>query len=87
MFSQLEKSTCNDFLTDVKAAKSRWITTPETFDQVTEIGHLITLYTNYASSGAWTKLSPTDTKLITLATVVQKLKTGRGGDDSSRAYK
>ena len=87
MFSQLEKSTCNDFLTDVKAAKSRWITKPDTFDQVTEIGNLITLYTNYASSGTWTKLSPTDTKFLALATQVHNLKSGRRGDDSSRDYK
>ena len=48
MFTKLEKSTCDDFLTNVKDAKSRWIKSPDTFDQATEIGDLINLYTNYS---------------------------------------
>ena len=55
MFTQLEKSTCNNFLTNVKDAKSRWIKSPDTFDQATDIGDLVKLYTNYASTGTCMK--------------------------------
>ena len=51
MFTQLEKSTCDDFLTNVKDAKSRWIKSPDTFENTTENGDLIKLYTNYSSTG------------------------------------
>ena len=55
MFTQLEKLTCDDFLTNVKDAKSRWIKSHDTFNQATEIGDLIKIYTNYASTGTWMK--------------------------------
>ena len=35
MFIQLEKLTCDDFLTNVKDSKSRWINYPDNFDQAT----------------------------------------------------
>ena len=45
MFTQLEKSTCNNFLTNLKEAKTRWIKDPDAFNQATKIGGLIKLYT------------------------------------------
>ena len=35
MFTQLENSTFDDFLMNVKDAKSIWINSPDTFDQAT----------------------------------------------------
>ena len=40
VFTQLYKSTCDDFLTNVKDSKSRWIKSPDNFDQATEIRDL-----------------------------------------------
>ena len=62
MFTQLDKSTCDDFLTNVKDAKSRWIKYPDTINQATEIGDLIKLYTNYASTGTWMKSNEKDAR-------------------------
>ena len=67
MFTLLEKLTCDDFLTNVKDAKSRWIKSPDTFDQATEIRYLIKLYTNYASTGKWMKSNKKDAKIIAMA--------------------
>ena len=50
MLTQLEKSTCDVFLSNVKDANSRWIKSSDTFYQATDIGDLIKLYTNYAST-------------------------------------
>ena len=72
MFTQLEKSTCNDFLTNLKDAKSRWIKFQDTFDQATEIRDLIKIYTNYASTGTWMKSNKKDTKIIAMATELYK---------------
>ena len=72
MFTQLEKSTCDDFLTNVKDAKIRWIKYPDTFDQATEIGDLIKLYTKYASTGTWMKSNKKDAKIIAMATELYK---------------
>ena len=68
MFTQLDKSTCDDLLTNVKDAKSRWIKSPNTFDQETEIGYLIKLYTNYASTGTWMMSNKKDVKIIAMVT-------------------
>ena len=74
MFTQLEKSACNDFLTNAKDAKSRWIKSPDIFDHAIEIGDLIKLYTNYASTGTWMKSNKKDAKIITMANDLYKEK-------------
>ena len=85
----MEKSTCNNFLTNVKDAKSRWIKSPDTFDQATEIRDLIKLYTNYASTGTWIKSKEKDTKIIAMATELYKerLRNLRPNDRSNRPRK
>ena len=65
----MEKSTCNDFLKNVKDAKSIWIKYPDTFDQATEIRDLIKLYTN-----TWMKSNEKDAKIIAMATEIYKEK-------------
>ena len=89
MFTQLKKSTCDDILTNVKDAKSRWIKSRDTFDQATEIGDLIKLYTNYASTGTWMKLNKKDAKIISMATKLykEKLKNLRPNDRSNHLGK
>ena len=89
MFTQLEKYTCNDFLTNVKDTKSRWIKSPDTFDQATEIGDLIKLYTNYSLTGTWMKSNGKDAKIITMANKLykEKLKNSRPNDRSNRPGK
>ena len=72
MFSQLEKSTCEDFLTEVKSAKSRWIRSPETFNSANKIGDLVELCTNFASSGDWSKAQDRHTKMVAMATELYK---------------
>ena len=68
MFTQLGKSTCDDFLTNVKGAKSRWIKFPDTFNQATEIGDLIKLYTNYALMGTCMKSNEKGAKIFAMST-------------------
>ena len=89
MFTQLEKLTCNDFLANVKDAKSRWIKSPDTFDQATEIGDLIKLYTNYALMGTCMQSNEKDVKIIAMATELykEKLKNSRLNDRPSRLGK
>ena len=72
MFSQLEKSTCEDFITEVKSAKSRWIQSPETFNSANEIGDLAKLYTNFASNVDWSKAQDRHTKMVAMATDLYK---------------
>ena len=64
--------TCNDFLTNVKDAKSRCIKSPDTFNQATDIGYFIKLYTNYTSTGTWMKSKEKDAKIISTATELYK---------------
>ena len=68
MFTQLEKLTCDDFLINVKDSKRRWIKSPDTFDQATDIGDLIKLYTKYASTGTWMNSNEKDAKIISITT-------------------
>jgi hypothetical protein len=72
MFAQLEKSTCDDFLTEVKSSKSRWIRSPETFNSANEIGDLVKLYTNFASNGDWSRSQDRHTKMVAMATELYK---------------
>ena len=89
MFTQLQKLTCNDLLTNVKDANSRWIKSPDTFDQATEIGDLMKLYTKYASTGTWMKSNEKDAKIIAMATELynEKFKNSRVNDRSNRPGK
>ena len=89
MFTQLEKLTCDDFLTNVKDTKSRWIKYPDTFDQATDIRDLINLYTNYASTGTWMESNEKDAKIIATATELYKerLRNLRPNDRSNRPGK
>ena len=82
MFTQLEKSTCDDYLTNIKNAKSRWINSPDNFYEATEIGDLIKLYTNYTSMRTWMKQNKKDAKIIAMATELykEKLKNLRPND-------
>ena len=81
--------TCDDFLTNVKDAKSRWIKSPDTFDQATEIGDLIKIYKNYASIGTWMKSNEKDAKIIAVVTELNKerLENSRPNDRSNRPGK
>ena len=86
MFDQLEKTTCEDFLTNVKGARSRWIRNPAAFNQATEIEELIKLYTNFVSTGAWTKANAKTAQVMALATELYKerLKNSRSKDETPR---
>ena len=89
MFTQLDKLTCDNLHTNVKGVKSRCIKYPDTFDQATEIGNLIKLYTNYASTGTWMKSNKKDAKIIAVATELYKERLGnsRPADRSNRPGK
>ena len=52
----------------MKDAKSRWIKAPNSFNQATEIGDMIKLYTNYALTGTWMKSNEKETKFVAMAT-------------------
>ena len=89
MFDHLEKTTCKDFLANVKGAQSRWIRNPASFDQATEIEELIKLYTNFVSTGAWAKANDKNTKMMALATELykEKLNNSRSKDETPRTGK
>ena len=53
MFDQILKSSCEDFLTNVKQAKKYWIKKPKKFDCASTMIDFTNLYTNYTSTGHW----------------------------------
>ena len=55
MFDQLLKTSCNDFLANVKQARSDWIKKQKKFDQATAMLEFSNLYTNFSSTGNWDK--------------------------------
>ena len=69
MFAQLEKSTCDEFLKDVRDSKSKWIKNRETFNVTEEIKGLIKLFVNYRAGGTWKPRGKEhEPKLLALAT-------------------
>ena len=62
---------------------------PETFDQSTDIGDLIKLYTNYGSTGTWMKSNKKDAKITAMATELYKerLRNSHPNDRSNRPGK
>ena len=46
VFDKLVKTSCPDFLGDVKAERAKWIKRPSTFDMLQCIINLTALYTN-----------------------------------------
>ena len=47
MFDQLLKTTCKDFITNVKQSRSDWIKNPKTCDQATAQMEFTNLYTSF----------------------------------------
>ena len=69
VFDKLVKTSCPDFLDDVKAERDKWINRPSTFDMPQCIIDLTALYTNYKHTGLWYKTIPNHkAQLIDLAT-------------------
>ena len=69
VFDELVKTSCPDFLDDVKAERAKWIKRPSTFDMPQCIIYLTALYTNYKHTGLWDKTVPNHkAQLIALAT-------------------
>ena len=73
MFEQLEKSTCTDFLANVKESKSKWIVNERAFNLTDEIAGLIKLFVNYSAKDTWGK-APADPKVLALTTELLKEK-------------
>ena len=72
MFDQLLKSSCEDFLTNVKQAKNDWIKNPRKFDCASAIIDFTNLYTNFTSTGHWYKLDANADTIIALETDLKK---------------
>ena len=69
VFDKLVKTSCPDFLDDVKAERAKWIKSPSTFDMLQCSIDLTSLYTNYNRTGLWEKTVPNHKVwLIALAT-------------------
>ena len=74
MFNQLLKTTCKDFLTNVKQSRSDWIKNPKTFDQATAQMEFTNLYTNFSSAGDWDRADEEQAKIIALTTELTDTK-------------
>ena len=69
VFDELSKSSCKYFLNNVKQAKSDLIKDPDTSYCIQSMINLTNLYTNYTSTGHWTKYDEDrEAKIIALAT-------------------
>ena len=73
-FDQLIKSSCKDFLTNVKQARSDWIKNPQKFDQATAMMEFTNLYTNFSSAGDWDRADKEQAKIIALTTELTETK-------------
>ena len=74
MFDQLLKTSCKDFLTNVKQARSDWIKNPKKFDEVTAMSEFRNLYTNFSSAVDWEKADEEQAKIISLKTELKDTK-------------
>ena len=71
MFDQLLKSSYEEFLTNVKHAKSDWIKNPKKFDCASAMIDFTNLYRNYTSTGHWEKA---DANVATIIALSRSLK-------------
>ena len=71
MFGQILKSSCEEFLTNVKQAKIDWIKNPKKFDCASAIIDFTKMYTNYTSAVHWYKADSNAAKSISLVTSLQ----------------
>ena len=74
MFDQLLKTSCKDFLTNIKKARINWIKKPKKFDQATAMSKFTNLYTNFSSTGDWDKADKEQAKIISLTTDIKDTK-------------
>ena len=76
MFDELTKSSCKDLLNNVNQAKINWIKEPGKIDCPQIMIDLTNLYTNYTSTGHWTKDDDdSEANIITLATALHRERT------------
>ena len=74
MFDQLLKTSCKDFLTNAKQARSDWINNPKKFDQANPMSEFTNLYTNFYPTGNWDKADEEQTNIISLTTELKDTK-------------
>ena len=74
MFDQLLKTSCKDFLTNVKQARSYWIKNPKKFDEATAMSDFRNLYTKFSSAVDWEKAYEEQAKIIALKTELKDTK-------------
>ena len=72
IFDQLLKSSCEDFLINVKQSKSDWIENPKKFDCASAMIDFKNLYTNYTSTGHWDKANANAAMITALLNSLNK---------------